>query len=105
MDRKHPEKLPAIQLSFIQHLVSPLFQACAEAGIIPGILETATGSERDNTSPTGKKEAEEGKTEGWWGVLSTFLCFNGGQGGAGRCSLESWFARNHQSLSFKNRHG
>jgi hypothetical protein len=39
MDRKHPEKLPAVQLSFIQHLVSPLFQACAEAGIIPGISE------------------------------------------------------------------
>lgn len=40
MDRKSPEKLPAIQLSFIQHLVSPLFQAAATAGIIPGILET-----------------------------------------------------------------
>ena len=39
MDRKHPEKLPAIQLSFIQHLVSPLFHAAAEAAIIPGILE------------------------------------------------------------------
>ncbi len=40
MDRNHPEKLPAIQLSFIQHLVSPLFQGAAAAGIIPGILET-----------------------------------------------------------------
>jgi len=56
MDRRHPEKLPAIQLSFIQNLVSPLFQACAEAGIIPGILEA--GSDKDVTwrtaSPTGK---------------------------------------------------
>ena len=39
MDRNNPEKLPTIQLSFIQNLVSPLFHACAEAGIIPGILE------------------------------------------------------------------
>ena len=40
MDRNTPEKLPAIQLSFIQNLVSPLFHASAEAGIIPGIIET-----------------------------------------------------------------
>lgn len=51
MDRKHPEKLPAIQLSFIQHLVSPLFQACAEAGIIPGILEPVVPPTRGSTSP------------------------------------------------------
>ena len=50
MDRRHPEKLPAIQLSFIQNLVSPLFQACAEAGIIPGILEA--GSDKDGASRT-----------------------------------------------------
>ena len=42
MDRKHQEKLPAIQLSFIQHLVSPMYQSCAEAGIIPGIMESTT---------------------------------------------------------------
>ena len=42
MDRNHPEKLPAIQLSFIQNLVSPLFHAAAEARIIPGITEAAT---------------------------------------------------------------
>ncbi len=46
MDRNHPEKLPAIQLSFIQHLVSPLFQAAATAGIIPGILETTTSIDK-----------------------------------------------------------
>lgn len=40
MNRNQPEKLPAIQVSFIQHLVYPLFTACAEAGIIPGILES-----------------------------------------------------------------
>ena len=42
MDRKHQEKLPAIQLSFIQHLVSPLYHSCAEAGIIPGIMEASS---------------------------------------------------------------
>ena len=42
MDRNHPEKLPAIQLSFIQNLVSPLFHAAAEARIIPGITEATT---------------------------------------------------------------
>ena len=51
MDRRHPEKLPAIQLSFIQHLVSPLFQACAKAGIIPGILENVAPDTGGN-SPT-----------------------------------------------------
>lgn len=39
MSRKDEEKLPAIQVSFIQNLVSPLFHACGEAGLIPGIFE------------------------------------------------------------------
>ncbi len=69
MDRNHPEKLPAIQLSFIQHLVSPLFQACAEAGIIPGIVETL--SPRDSSTPgleegemMEEREREQRKSEG-----------------------------------------
>ena len=68
MDRKHQEKLPAIQLSFIQHLVSPLFQSCAEAGIIPGIME---GPPTPSVSPpppdTIAIAGEEifAKTEGW----------------------------------------
>lgn len=39
MDRHETEKLPAIQVSFIQNLVAPLFRACAEVGIIPGEVE------------------------------------------------------------------
>lgn len=39
MDRHETEKLPAIQVSFIQNLVAPLFRACAEIGIIPGVVE------------------------------------------------------------------
>ena len=64
MDRKHQEKLPAIQLSFIQHLVSPLYQSCAEAGIIPGITENSTTP--PNESPLPPVAGEEGftKTEG-----------------------------------------
>lgn len=48
MNRHETEKLPAIQVSFIQNLVSPLFQACAEAGIIPGIVETVA---QNSTTP------------------------------------------------------
>ena len=51
MDRNEPDKLPTIQISFIQHLVSPLFHACAEAGIIPGEIED---SEQEEKADTGK---------------------------------------------------
>ena len=66
MDRKHPEKLPAIQLSFIQHLVSPLFQACADAGIIPGILELSAESDKGNSSRTVSpiEKKEDGDVDG-----------------------------------------
>ena len=64
MDRKHQEKLPAIQLSFIQHLVSPLYHLCAEAGIIPGIMEaSSTPSESPVPPITGGGEGFV-KTEG-----------------------------------------
>lgn len=43
MDRHEKEKLPAIQVSFIQNLVAPLFRACAEVGIIPGVVEPIGG--------------------------------------------------------------
>ena len=54
MDRNEPDKLPTIQISFIQHLVSPLFHACAEAGIIPGEIEDSEQEKVD----TGKDEAD-----------------------------------------------
>ena len=53
MDRNEPDKLPTIQISFIQHLVSPLFTACAEAGIIPADVESVQA----------EKEGEEGDKE------------------------------------------
>ena len=66
MNRHETEKLPAIQVSFIQNLVSPLFQACAEAGIIPGIVETiGQGSttllptESTPNSPEKKRKGEK----------------------------------------------
>ena len=64
MDRKHQEKLPAIQLSFIQHLVSPLYHSCAEAGIIPGIMESSNTPPSE--SPVPPVTGGEGfiKTEG-----------------------------------------
>lgn len=60
MNRRTTEKLPAVQLSFIQNLVSPLFHACAEAGIIPGILDTdPLALSRSSTPlPEGVKEGE-----------------------------------------------
>ena len=36
LQRDQPDKLPKVQLSFVQNLVSPLFQVCAQAHIIPG---------------------------------------------------------------------
>ena len=63
MDRNHPEKLPAIQLSFIQHLVSPLFHSCAEAGIIPGMLD-APNSRSPTPVPLGGGGGGGEKTEG-----------------------------------------
>ena len=38
LQRDQPDKLPKVQLSFVQNLVSPLFQVCAQAHIIPGEL-------------------------------------------------------------------
>ena len=64
MDRKHQEKLPAIQLSFIQHLVSPLYQSCAEAGIIPGLMEGSTTPPSESPQPLGSGEEGFAKTEG-----------------------------------------
>lgn len=47
MNRSEKEKLPAIQVSFIQNLVSPLFHACAEGGLIPGIIENSAEEEKE----------------------------------------------------------
>ena len=58
MDRHQPEKLPAIQISFIQHLVSPLFHACAEAGIIPGVVESYTSAEQQLKKEESVEEEE-----------------------------------------------
>ena len=57
MHRDEKEKLPAIQVSFIQNLVAPLFRACAEVGIIPGVVESmhSTGSKEE--------KEEEGLTD------------------------------------------
>lgn len=63
MDRKSPEKLPAIQLSFIQHLVSPLFQSSAEAGIIPGILVPTDTPTPSPPLPELGKEGMAGESE------------------------------------------
>ena len=68
MDRKHQEKLPAIQLSFIQHLVSPLYHSCAEAGIIPGIMESSNTPSESPVPPIAGGEGfikTEGEGEGW----------------------------------------
>lgn len=59
MDRKHQEKLPAIQLSFIQHLVSPMYQSCAEAGIIPGIMESSTTPRSESPQPSAAAVPED----------------------------------------------
>ena len=57
MHRNEKEKLPAIQVSFIQNLVSPLFHACAEAGLIPGIIDNGT------TNGGGEGEKEGGSDD------------------------------------------
>ena len=59
MNRCEPEKLPAIQISFIQHLVSPLFHACAEAGIIPGVVESFTFTEKELKKDESVEEEEK----------------------------------------------
>lgn len=46
MHRHETEKLPAIQVSFIQNLVAPLFRACAEIGIIPGEAEPVVSTSK-----------------------------------------------------------
>lgn len=48
MSRNEKEKLPAVQVSFIQNLVAPLFHASAEAGVIPGIIEDTHKVDKDN---------------------------------------------------------
>jgi cGMP-inhibited 3',5'-cyclic phosphodiesterase A len=48
MSREEKEKLPAIQVSFIQNLVAPLFHVCAESGIIPGMLIDENEKQKDN---------------------------------------------------------
>ena len=64
MDRKHPEKLPAIQVSFIQNLVSPLFKACADARILPGILEAGFGKDSAFRTASSTGKSEDIKVEG-----------------------------------------
>ena len=64
MDRKHQEKLPAIQLSFIQHLVSPLYHSCAEAGVIPGIMEASSTPSESPVPPISGGGEGFVKTEG-----------------------------------------
>jgi len=61
LERDHPEQLPKVQLSFIQNLVSPLFQVCAEAGLIPGQLSEETDV-RD-TNPAGESKADDEYSE------------------------------------------
>lgn len=57
MSRSDEDKLPSIQVSFIQNLVSPLFHTCAEAGLIPGIIESS------NQPPTPSHNSEDLFTE------------------------------------------
>ena len=61
MDRNEPDKLPTIQISFIQHLVSPLFTACAEAGIIPADVEEdeKEGGDKEQTNGSLTKTLSE----------------------------------------------
>ena len=58
LERNNPEQLPKVQLSFIQNLVSPLFQVCAEAGLIPGQLSDEVDV-RDTTETKANKSDDE----------------------------------------------
>ena len=58
LERNNPEQLPKVQLSFIQNLVSPLFQVCAEAGLIPGQL-----SEDTDVRDVAEQKAEKSDAE------------------------------------------
>lgn len=58
LERNNPEQLPKVQLSFIQNLVSPLFQVCAEAGLIPGQLSEEVDV-RDVAEPKADKTDDE----------------------------------------------
>ena len=61
MNRNEKEKLPAIQVSFIQNLVSPLFHASAAAGVIPGIIESESpGLEKKNDESLELSDTEFG---------------------------------------------
>ena len=58
LERNNPEQLPKVQLSFIQNLVSPLFQVCAEAGLIPGQLSDEVDVRDTAETKTGKSDGE-----------------------------------------------
>ena len=58
LERNNPEQLPKVQLSFIQNLVSPLFQVCAEAGLIPGQLSEDTDVRDVAEQKADKSDAE-----------------------------------------------
>ena len=58
LERENPEQLPKVQLSFIQNLVSPLFQVCAEAGLIPGQL-----SDEVDVRDTSEAKSDKSDTE------------------------------------------
>ena len=58
LERNNPEQLPKVQLSFIQNLVSPLFQVCAEAGLIPGQLSEEVDVRDKAESKADKSESE-----------------------------------------------
>ena len=51
MNRNEKHKLPAVQVSFIQNLVSPLFQASAKGGVIPGIIEHDNNGQQQQKDP------------------------------------------------------
>lgn len=56
MDREHPQ-LAKLQESFINHLVAPLCEACAKAGLLPGCY----WDEDDTTTGTGPEEQQQGE--------------------------------------------
>lgn len=62
LERDHPEQLPKVQLSFIQNLVSPLFQVCAEAGLIPGQLSEEVDVRDTNPATESKVDDEYSET-------------------------------------------
>ena len=59
MDREHPQ-LAKLQESFINHLVAPLCEACAKAGLLPGLY----WDEDDEEGGGGGGEAGSGGATG-----------------------------------------